>query len=118
MQDAAQHLVTASAALAGGDLAGSFQLAYDAARKSLTGLALSRGLRSKGEGAHSTLITVVQFECAEDSGVGVVGTLDRLRRTRNRAEYSGHWFDRDEVEDAIGVAKAIVEWATPLGAPK
>ncbi len=50
MRDAMQHLDTASAGLEGGDLAGAFQLAYDAARKSLTALALSRGLRTKGEG--------------------------------------------------------------------
>ena len=117
MHDAGQHLGTASAALERGDLAGAFQLAYDAARKSLTALALSRGLRTKGEGAHATLITVIQTELSDEPGLGVVGKLDRLRRTRNRAEYAGHWFDRDEIEDALETAGAIVEWATAVDRP-
>ncbi len=44
-----------------------------------------------------------------------MGRLDRLRRTRNRAEYAGHWFDWDEVEDALGTARAIVKWAAAAG---
>ncbi len=117
MRDATQHLATASAALERGDLSGAFQLAYDAARKSLTALALSRGLRTKGEGAHVTLIAVVQTEWSDEPGLEVVGKLDRLRRTRNRAEYAGHWFDRDEIEDALRTAGAIVEWVTAVGRP-
>ena len=117
MRDATQHLDTASAALESGDLAGAFQLAYDAARKSLTALALSRELRTKGEGAHATLIAVIQAELSEEPGIDVVGKLDRLRRTRNRAEYAGHWFDRDEIEDALGTAGAIVGWVTAVDRP-
>ena len=117
MEDATTHLGTASAALKMGDLAGAFQLAYDAARKSLSALALSHGLRTKGEGAHATLIAVIQTEFSDESGLEVVGKLDRLRRTRNQAEYSGHWFDRDEIEDALATAGAIVKWATAVGRP-
>src|SRR2546430_13964397 len=84
LDDADRHLNTASAALQSGDLAGAFQLAYDPARKSLTALALSRGLRTRGEGAHATVIDVVEIEFAGAPGVEVVGKLDRLRRTRNR----------------------------------
>jgi uncharacterized protein (UPF0332 family) len=114
MLDAEQHLDTASAALKSGDLAAAFQLAYDAARKSLTALALSRGLRTKGEGAHVTLIDVVRTELSNRSGVEVVGRLDRLRRTRNQAECAGHWFDQDEIEDALTTSRAIVEWAVGI----
>ncbi len=117
MRDATQHLDTASVALERGDLAGAFQLAYDAARKSLSALALSRGLRTKGEGAHVTLIAVIQMELSDEPGLEVVGKLDRLRRARNRAEYAGRWFDRDEIEEVLRTAGAIVEWVTAVGRP-
>jgi len=59
-----------------------------------------------------TLITLIQVELASAPGIAVVGKLDRLRRTRNKAEYSGHWFDHDEVDEAIEVSRAIVEWTS------
>ena len=44
-------------------------------------------------------------------GVDAVTKLDRLRRTRNRAEYAGHWFDPKEVVSGLETARAIVLWA-------
>jgi len=117
LEDADRHLKTASAALKAGDSAGAFQLAYDAARKSLTALALSRGLRTKGEGAHATLITVIEIEFSGAPGVEVVGKLDRLRRTRNRSEYSGHSFSESEVVSGLSTATDIVQWAKARGIP-
>src|SRR5213592_4296952 len=110
MDDAQRHLGTSSAATQSGDFAGAYQLAYDAARKSLTALCLSRGLRTKGEGAHATLISVVQMEFKRAPGLEIVGKFDQLRRTRNRAQYSGHWFDEREVVSGMEIAKAIVQW--------
>lgn len=112
MDDARRHLATSAAGLESGDLAGAFQLAYDAARKSLTALCLSRGLRTKGEGSHAALILVVQIEFSATSGLETVGKLDGLRRTRNRAQYSGHWFDEREVAIGLATATAIVQWAS------
>jgi uncharacterized protein (UPF0332 family) len=116
MDDAERHLATSSVALESGDLAGAYQLAYDAARKSLTALALSRGLRTKGEGAHATLISVIQLEFSTAPGVETMHKLDSLRRTRNRAQYSGHWFDEREVVSGMDTARAIVQWVTERGA--
>jgi len=111
MDDAQRHLVTASGAYEAEDLAGAFQLGYDAARKSLAALSLARGLRTRGEGAHVTLIEVIELEYSSVPGVDVVTKLDRLRRTRNRAEYAGHWFDPKEVVSGLETARAIVLWA-------
>ena len=45
LQDAARHVVSATAAAAGGDLSGAYQLAYDAFRKSAASLLAVQGLR-------------------------------------------------------------------------
>jgi len=118
LDDAARHLRTTGKAKADGDLSGAYQLAYDAARKSLTALALARGLRVKGEGAHANLITVVQEEFAGEDGIGDVSKLDRLRRKRHKAEYDGYWFEEEEVSKDLQIFEAIVELAARvLGNP-
>lgn len=106
LTDADLHLKTAAAAQSGGDLAAGYQLAYDAARKALTALLNSRGLRTKGLGAHASLIEVAS-ELDPDHAKSFE-RLDRLRRTRNESEYSGHWFDEGEVARDITVASDIV----------
>ena len=115
LEDADRHMKTATAAMKSGDLAGSFQLAYDAARKSLTALALNRGLRTRGEGAHATLIEVIEIDFSGAPGVEVVGKLDRLRRTRNRSQYSGHSFNESEVANGLETASDIVRWVKAQG---
>lgn len=107
-EDARRHLATAEAALVSEDLAGAYQLAYDAARKSLTALLSAQGLRVKGAGAHAYLIAAVREAYGGTPGIEEVAKLDRLRRTRNQAEYEGYWFDRDEVADDMEIARAIV----------
>lgn len=84
----------------------AYQVAYDAARKALTALLNSRGLRTKGLGAHATLIEVAT-ELDPESAKSFE-RLDRLRRTRNESEYSGHWFDEGEVARDIVIASDIV----------
>ncbi len=111
LEDADLHLATAGVAVDAGDLAGAFQLGYDAARKSLTPLLASHGLRLRGTGAHANLIAAARDLLADEAGKRTVSRLDRLRRTRNTAEYEGHWFDRDEVSDGLSVARAIVDVA-------
>ena len=109
LEDADLHLATAGDALKNGDLAGAYQVAYDAARKALTALLNSKGLRTKGLGAHMSTI-----EIASELFPGSAKSferLDRLRRTRNESEYSGHFFDPDEVARDIAIASSIVESA-------
>jgi hypothetical protein len=37
------------------------------------------------------------------------GSLDRMRRRRNRSEYGSAYFERRELDAAIATARAIVE---------
>ena len=114
LEDADRHLRTAALALREGDLAGSYQLAYDAARKSLTAMLLSRSLRPRGLGAHAVLIEAVRAEFVHEAGIEVLRPLDRMRRIRNDAEYTGYPFDRDEVVHDLGAAAAIVAFAADV----
>lgn len=109
--DATLHLNTAESAIGAGDLSGAYQLAYDAARKSLTALLLFRGLRAKGQGAHATLIGAVGDVCADTEGVRVVARLDRMRRLRNQTEYFGQELTESQVRQDLELAREIVVFA-------
>jgi HEPN domain-containing protein len=111
LDDARRHLDTARVAQERGDLAGAYQLGYDAARKSLTAMLADRGLRARGEGAHAHLIDAVMEIYADTPGIEVISRLDRLRRTRNQAEYAGYWFDEAEVTRDLLLAEQIVDLA-------
>ena len=50
--DSARHLTSATEAVAGGDLPGAYQLAYDAFRKSAASLLAVQGLRATSRGGH------------------------------------------------------------------
>ncbi len=113
LEDAKLHLRTARAAL-DEDLSGAYQLAYDAARKSLTSLLLSRGLRVKGAGAHAALVEACRILFPEAAGAEVFARLERMRRTRNQAEYEGRDFDRAEVLHDVGTAEAVVAFVQAL----
>jgi uncharacterized protein (UPF0332 family) len=111
LDDAHRHLATAVTALEEGDLAGAYQVAYDAARKSLTAFMLSRGVRARGLGAHAALIEATRALLADAEGVEALDPFDRMRQVRNEAEYAGHPFDRDEVQHDIVAASRIVDLA-------
>jgi uncharacterized protein (UPF0332 family) len=111
MQDARRHLRTAALALREEDRAGAYQIAYDAGRKAITAMLLSRGLRARGVGAHSTAIQAATSIFGDADGDGALGRFDRLRRTRNQAEYLGREFDDAEVTHDIEIATAVVALA-------
>ncbi len=52
LDDAGRHIATAATALATADLAGAYQLAYDALRKSAASLLAVQGLRATSRGGH------------------------------------------------------------------
>lgn len=56
LADSHRHLATSEMALHQGDLAGAYQLLYDAARKSVTAFLAWRGFRIRGQGAHANSI--------------------------------------------------------------
>lgn len=108
LADAQLHLQSAEAALQVGDLAGAYQLLYDAARKSVTALIAREGLRVRGLGAHAHAVELAAELLSSQSDASVLRPLDRLRRTRNQAEYDGRSFDEEEVRDDLTRATAIV----------
>jgi HEPN domain-containing protein len=111
MTDARHHLRTAALALEQGDRSGAYQIAYDAARKALTAMLLLRGLRARGVGAHVTLLVAARSAFADAEGIDALERFDRVRRTRNRAEYFGRDFDEDEVAHDVDIASSIVALA-------
>jgi hypothetical protein len=90
-------------------------MAYDAARKAATAPLAHKGLRPTTAGGH---ITVAEAVRAQFPGVPGLASLDRLRRRRNQAEYpqprSYHPMHRDEVDEAIAVARQCLDSARRL----
>src|SRR5215472_10237800 len=83
--DAARHLTSAAAAVAGRDLSGAYQLAYGALRKSAASLLAVQGLRATSRGRHIAIqeATRAQF----GSTVKSFRSFGRIRRARNNFEY-------------------------------
>ncbi|MHA6694021.1 HEPN domain-containing protein [Homoserinimonas sp. A520] len=95
------------------DAPGSFQLAYDAARKSLAAILANQGLRAKGAGAHATLYQAARAQLHPPLGPAI-DSFDWMRRLRNATEYPD--LDKPianlaDVEEAIPAAQKIVETA-------
>lgn len=92
--------------ISGSDPHGAFQLAYDAARKSVGANLRRAGLRvRKGEGGHQ--ITAAYASAAIDRELGE--RLERMRRRRNRSEYGSEYFSADEVSDAVELARRLID---------
>jgi len=92
------------------DPTGSFELAYDAARKALAAILANQGLRSRGEGAHAVLLTAALGQLEPSMGRDL-RHFDWLRRTRNSAEYpmpETPPITTADANDAIPLAEAIV----------
>jgi hypothetical protein len=105
LEDAGRHLTTAAAAVETGDLAGAYQLAYDALRKSAASLLAVQGLRATSRGGHLAVqeAVIAQF----GSTVRVFRAFGRIRRARNSFEYPSTTTPgpaSDDVTDAITVA--------------
>jgi len=102
LDDAGRHLATAATALSSGDLAGAYQLAYDALRKSAASLLALQGLRATSRGGHVAVQESVMAQFG--STVRAFRSFGRIRRARNSFEYpstiaSGP--SADDVADAI-----------------
>ena len=105
LQDAGRHLATAAAAVETGDLAGAYQLAYDALRKSAASLLAVQGLRATSRGGHVAVqeAIIAQF----GSTTHVFRAFGRIRRARNSFEYPSATTPGpapDDVTDALTVA--------------
>jgi HEPN domain-containing protein len=115
LADARRHLATATAAESTGDLAGAFQLAYDALRKSAAGLLEAQGLRATSRGGHIAVqdAVIAQF----GPSIRALRSFSRLRRARNSFEYPSTETpgpSEDDVKDAIRVAREVNDAAVKI----
>lgn len=106
LDDADQHLASARTITGSGDLAGAYQLSYDALRKSAAALLSVQGIRATSRGGHIAVqdTVVAQF----NSTVPVFSAFGRIRRNRNRFEYPGDVASEptsDDIDDALTVAR-------------
>ncbi len=102
LEAASKHL-TAAQAIINIDPAGSYVLAYDTARKSITAHMIATGLAvSSGSGAHA-----VVGEYGETLGDPIFRSYDHMRRNRNQSEYGTREFSASEVEAAIAAASSM-----------
>jgi hypothetical protein len=110
LQDAARHLDTAAVALSGGDLAGAYQLAYDALRKSAASLLAVQGLRATSRGGHIAVQDAVLAQFG--ASVPAFRSFARIRRARNTFEYPSATSPGpsvDDVNDAVGSATTVYQ---------
>lgn len=108
--DQAHRHLTTSAASVDADPVGSFQIAYDAARKALAAVLANQGLRPRGEGAHAVLLIAALAQLDPPIGRDL-RHFDWLRRTRNSAEYpmpETPPITAVDAKDALPLAEAIV----------
>lgn len=109
------HLATA-AKVAGDDPAGAYGLLYDAARKALTAVLENQGLRPTSRGGHLAGYRAVTAQLDPPLG-RTLRPFDRLRRTRNDAEYPATDADEltaEQVIEDLPKAIAIVELAVQV----
>jgi HEPN domain len=106
--DAERHLATAATAKSTGDLAGGYQLAYDALRKAAVSLLAAQGLRPTSRGGHVAVQEAVTAQFG--STVRVLRSFGRIRRARNNFEYPSSETpgpSADDLEDAVKVATEV-----------
>lgn len=115
LEQAEQHL-RGSEAAHDVDPTGSFNLAYDAARKAMTALLLTQGLRPKGDGGHRVVQEAV-LEQVGSAGQEVFGQFRWMRQLRNDSQYPAVGkpvAGSEEAVDARTAARDIIEKASEL----
>jgi hypothetical protein len=118
LMDAGKHLTTTASAIADTadtDLAGGYQLAYDALRKSAAALLAVQGLRATSRGGHVAIQDAVAAQFG--TTVRAFKAFGRIRRARNSFEYpdtdtAGP--DLADVKDALAVAHQALDAATTV----
>jgi hypothetical protein len=94
------------------DPSGSFDLAYDAARKASVALMAVQGLRPTSGGGHVAVGDVVQAQFGN-----TFVPFHRLRRDRNRSEYPDALtpsITQEDADYAISTSEALVDAARKL----
>lgn len=113
---ASRHHMDSAARIRDADQEGACQLSYDAARKACVAMLQAQGLRATSRGGHIAIRDVVEAQFGALRGGSSVRGFDRLRRKRNDLEYPSavRPIGDEDVDDAIAVASAIVDFATKL----
>ena len=107
---AARAHLESAALLAVSDPNGSFQLAYDAARKAITAHMRFHGLRvGSGAGAHAKTGRYAQAALADPRLKPHIDAFDDMRSLRNQSEYDALLLDERDADDALRHARAVVE---------
>ena len=115
LRQARQHLESARI-LVESDPEGAFQLAYDAARKSLAAVLVNQGLRASGLGAHATVHDAIRAQMGPQQPP-VLKHFTWMRRLRNRTEYPDvgeKSADATDTRDAIVFAADFIDLAEKL----
>jgi len=115
LEQARAHVRT-SVAAEDDDAIGSFQLAYDAARKALTAVLAAQGLRPTSRGGHAVVEEAVSAQFVPPHG-GIVAPFRWMRPLRNDSEYPSLGRPVARAEDAAAArtaAMGMVEWAAGL----
>lgn len=115
VSDASRHLETAASARSIGDLAGAYQVAYDALRKSAAALLAVQGLRATSRGGH----VAIQDAAGAQFGASVRAftSYRRIRQARNRFEYpdsTTYGPTPEDVDDAVVIATQAREAAVVI----
>ncbi len=108
LENASDHIAGAEV-IVGRDPTGSYQLAYDAGRKSASAILAAEGLRSTAKGGHLAVI-----EAMRELEIAAFDLLDRMRRRRNRLEYPDEDdapATRADVREALAAASAMLDAA-------
>jgi hypothetical protein len=109
----ARRYVASARLVAPTDPDAGFVLAYDAARKALTAVLETQGLRPTSRGGHIALIDAVMAQLDPPLGT-TLRTVDRMRTRRNRIEYPAPDVppvSEDELAETLPKVEAILDVA-------
>lgn len=114
LDTAGLHLASATMLL-DADPVGSYQLAYDGFRKTLSALLLTQGLRATAKGGHIAIQHAIEAQFTMPPPSKAFAAYGRMRSRRNGAEYTPRGsIDRDEAAAGIADAEAAHAVAEPL----
>lgn len=112
IEQALRHLESAQE-LAGRDANAAFAVQYDAARKALAAVLLTRGFRVKSKGGHAGLYQALRADLPAGERA-VIRAFDELRKRRHEVECLTEAVPEatpEEVLIAIQQSREIVQWA-------
>ena len=105
----ARRTAETAQAIATDDPDSAYVLAYDATRQACTALLAHQGLRPTTQGGHYAVEEAMRVQFGD--AFRAVGTLRRRRNELEYPAYPGDEADLDEVAEAIGMTRGIIESA-------